>query len=262
MGIIISKTELSPFSTVTGIIGLLSFAFTVGTFVKVIWVNYETFVEAQHEVHGYLTNLRTELLEEKANIRVMRRLCKKNNRAMRRQGGGNGSLYGIELDDVSLKTMGDTVKSLMRKFKELEAPFLEPGEDGIDGHRRSSKRSRSNSPYYQHSAYAPTEKRRGRSNADDDGGRREQDDDEAFWAQRIQYCKFDMRRRFAWLTRKAEAQQLFETLSRVQVRRTARQVAGMTLLMHEFGASTLHQEDMLQRIDDRMGKIVGIRRVE
>lgn len=260
MGIIISKTELSPFSTVTGIIGLLSFAFTVGTFVKVIWVNYETLTQAPHEVHSYLTNLRTELLEEKANIRVMRRLCKKNNRAMRREGGG--SLYGIELDDVSLKTMGDTIKGLMKRFKDLEAPFLEPGEEGIAGQRRSSKRSRSNSPYYQHSAYAQPEKGRGRSRADQDGGRRDQDDDDAFWAQRTQYANFTLGRRLAWLTRKAEAQQLFETLSRVQVRRTARQVAGMTLLMHEFGASTLQQEDMLRRIDDRMGKIVGIRRVE
>lgn len=260
MGITISRTELSPFSTVTGIIGLVSFAFTVGTFLRVVWVNFETMTQAQHEVHSYLTNLRTELLEEKANIKVMRRLCKKNNRAIRR--GAGGSLYGLELDDVSLKTMGDTVRTLMRKFKELEDPFLVPGENGIDGGpRRSSKRSRSTSPYYQHSAYALPEKGRGRSRADSDGGRREQDDDDAFWAQRTQYASFNFKRRLAWLTRKADTQQLFETLTRVQVRRTARQVAGMTLLMHEFGASTLQQEDMLRRINDRMGNIVGLRRV-
>lgn len=198
----------------------------------------------------------------------MRRMCKKNNRAKRRDGGGAGNLYGIELDDVSLKTMGDVVRRLMKKFKELEAPFLIPGEEGIDrGPRRSAaKRSRSISPYYQHSAYAPAEKKgRRRSGADSEGERRDQDDDDdddAFWAQRTQYASFTFGKRLAWLTRKAEAQRLYETLTRVQVRRTARQVAGITILMHEYSASTSQQEEMLRRIDDRMAKIVGIRRVD
>lgn len=262
MGVTISKGVLTPLSIVSITIGFISFAFTVGTFFRVVWVNVETMTQAPHEVHSYLTNLRTELLEERANIKVMRRLCKKNNRAMRK-GYEGGSLYGIELDDVSLKTMGDAVKSLMKKFKDLESPFLEPGEEGIEGGHQRRKRSRSTSPYYQHSAYAPPEKGRGRSRNYHDGKREyEDDDDNAFWAQRTQYANFNLRRRLAWLTKKPQAQQLFETLTRVQVRRTARQVAGMTILMHEYGASTLLQEDMLRRIDDRMGKIVGIRRVE
>lgn len=267
MGIVVSKTALSPFSLTTGIIGLVSFVFTLGTFFKVVWVNLETMSEAPHEVHGYLTGLRTELLEEKASIRVMRKQAKQYHRSMRKS--DRESLLGIELDDVTLKTMGDQVRSLIKKFKELEKPFLAPGSEGIGdwkdhNHRNRRRRDSSVSPY-EHSAYAsPPEKDQGNGSGRERGRRPAagDDDDDIFWAQRTQYAKFTLRRRFQWLTRKAEAQSLFETLSRVQIRRIARQVGGMSMLMHEYGGRTVEMEESVRNIDDRTRRIVGVRRVE
>ncbi|KJY00579.1 hypothetical protein TI39_contig322g00020 [Zymoseptoria brevis] len=204
MGIIISKTELSPFSTATGIIGLISFVFTLGTFLKVVWINLEIMGQAPHEVHSYPTNLRTELLEERANMRAMRKQSKKHTRAMRKEQCGERP-SGTELDDVSLKTMADTVRHLMKRFRALEQSFLEPGKDGIDGwSKHRSRRDGSVSPY-DHAAY--TKAPSGRRLTQDRGRRDDEEEDDA-----LRHCEFDLGRRLVWLRRKAEAQQLFETL--------------------------------------------------
>ncbi|EME46582.1 hypothetical protein DOTSEDRAFT_70555 [Dothistroma septosporum NZE10] len=263
MGVVISKSTLNPLSFVSTIIGFVSFVFTLGTFVKVVWTNLETMSEASHEVHSYLTNLRTELLEERASIRIMRKQCKKYHRLAKAEGGE--TLLGIELDNVTLKTMDDTIKQLMKRFKELERPFLLPGTAGIDGWKdhKHRRRTSSVSPYYEHSAYASPPEKAARRQSGDDRGRPNEElaDDEAFWAQRTQYADFNFSRRFAWLTKKSEAQGLFESLSRVQIRRIARQVGGISTQMHAYGSSTLQTMEAVRRMDERMNRIVGIRRV-
>jgi len=269
MGVVISKTELSPLSLVSILIGFISFAFTLGTFLKVVWINLETLGEAPHEVHSYLTNLRTEILEERANLKVMRKNNRRHHRLIEKGSRGVRVDTGVELDEVTLKTMSDTIRHLCRKFRDIEKPFLEEGEAGIEGasdHRKRRRvNSRSLSPYYQHSAYAsPPEKAgaRGRSNHDRDRDKDEEDDDDKFWAQRTRYAKYGLKRRIKWLYLKPTAQQLFQDLSRVQIRRIARQVGGITVLTHEYGRPILEIEDMMRRQEERMGRFVGVRRVE
>lgn len=268
MGIVVSTgTPTSPFFLISGIVGFVSFGFTLGTFLKVIWTNIETMTEAPHEVHAYLTNLRQEILEEKHSIRIMRKGLKSHSRNCKRD--GREDLLGIELDEVTLKTMGDTIKRLCRSFRELERPFLADGEPGIDEaiqNRRVSRRRNSSygSPRYSHGAYAsPPEKAHARNEYDRDGNVVDHDDDDdAFWAQRTNYASYTFGRRMKWLRRKAEAQRLFQTLERVQVRRIARQVGGMAICMHEYGQSTVELRDTIQRIDERVNRVVGIRRIE
>lgn len=274
MGIILSTTRYAPFAFISGIIGIVSFVFTLTTWLKVLWTNFETMGQAPHEVHAYLTNIRTELLEERASIRTMRKQCKKYHKQVRQNGGD--TLLGMELDDATLKTMGDTVKYLMRQFQDIERPFLEPGSDGIanfDKHERQRRRRKNSSisPYYEHSAYAsPTTEKgdRARSRTGSRGRRRaqqqedEEDDAETYWAQRTQYRKFGFACRFAWLKKKSQAQDLFATLSRVQIRRIARQVGGLSMLVHQYGGATARTEEMLMRIEDKLSNIVGVRRIE
>ena len=87
----------------------------------------------------------------------MRKQCRKHHRMVER-GERNGDVdVGMELDDFTLKTLSDTMRHLIRQFKEIEKPFLEPGEVGIGdeiNHRRRRRRDESVSPYYEHSAYA------------------------------------------------------------------------------------------------------------
>lgn len=269
MGITISAPlPTSPFFLVTGIIGIVSFTFTLATFFKVIWTNIETMTEAPHEVHAYLTNLRQELLEEKHSIRVMRRGMKSYQRLCKRE--GREDLLGVELDEVTLKTMGDSIKRLIRSFKDLERPFLEDGEGGISdeiNNQRGNRRRNSSSdpPRYSHGAYAsPPEKHRSRSEYDREGDlvKDKERDDDVFWAQRTDYADFTFMRRMDWVRKKPQARELFETLSRVQTRRIARQVGGMAIGMHQYGQSTMELKDMVQRVDERVNRVVGVRRVE
>ena len=279
MGVVISKSTLNPLSFISVIVGFISFAFTLATFLRVVWTNIMTLSEAPHEVHTYLTNLRTELLEERGNLKVMRKSSRRRHRLMEKGERDRGSRgeSGGELDETALKTMSDAVRHLCRRFKVVEQPFLEPGEEGIDGAANQHKRrrtSRSVSPYYTHSAYAsPPEKggeksggAKGRTDhereKDRDRDRDYDDDEDMFWAQRTRYAKYGLRQRFQWLYKKADAQDLFQILSRLQTRRIARQVGSMSVQMHEYGSATMEMETMMRRMDERMSRFVGVRRVE
>lgn len=313
MGVVLSSTaSLSPFSLTTGIIGLVSFAFTVSTFLKIVWTNLETVGEAPHEVHTYLTNLRQELVEERNSLRTMRRLqrdLRKRNAQRKRPrsvrsiaggttsggsgggGGGGGNNSGVDVgsecvDEVSLKTMTDSIKRLIRRFAELERPFLETGEHGIteqlhaqqQNRHRHRRQGSSVSPYYSHEAYGGTgsypekadghgargssRERRGRRAGGGGPRESEEDDEEIFWAQRIKYAKYSLIKRLRWLWAKPEAEQLFAVLTRVQVRRVAQQMGGLARLSHEYGQYTLDMEDAVRRIEDRLNRFVSVRRLD
>ncbi|KAK1041695.1 hypothetical protein LTS16_009470 [Friedmanniomyces endolithicus] len=276
MGVSISKTALSPLSLLSILIGFISFAFTVATFLRVLWANFMTLGEAQHEVHSYLTNLRTELLEEQASLKVMKKNCRRHHRMLERGSVGRVD-SGVELDEVTLKTMSDSVRQLIKRFKGIERPFLEPGDPGIGveaQHHRKRRRnnSRSVSPY-EHSAYnSPPEKTHARARGEGEakGPRLPRyadeppvvDEEEAYWAVRTKYADYSFRKRMLWIVTKPAAQQLFEVLTRVQTRRIARQVAGLSVLVHEYGCTSVETEEMVRRIEERMSRFVSVRRVE
>lgn len=260
MGVVISTGALTPLSIVSITIGFISFGFTLGTFLRVVWVNVETLTEAPHEVHAYLTNLRQELLEERASLRMLKKNCKHRKKERNTSHGREvDALMSLELDEQSIKTMSDSVRMLIRRYERLELPFLESGEEGIQQatRRRTSKRKgdEAQSPYYTHSAYGSYEKRPRSPDGD-------MDDEDRFWPQRVNYKRYGLSCRFKWLRRKADAQQLFETLSRLQTRRTARQVGGIAIMMHEYASRMSGSEETMHRIDDRLQNVVGVRRVE
>lgn len=267
MGVTVSSnSKISEFSFGTSVLGIIGFAFTLGTFFKVVSVNLTTLGQAEHEVHTYLTNLRTELIEERASLRTMRKEFRRHQRVCRREGHDN--FVGMELDEVSLRTMGDVVKHLIKRFRELERPFLEDGSGGIadlPNHRPRARRRNSSPspPRYTHAAYgSPSEKHpKAKTNHERDQMDDEADDD-MYWAQRTKYAKYGLMSRLRWLAKKSEAQYLFETLSRVQIRRIALQVGGVSIAMHIYGIESMNMKETIQRIDDRVNRVVGVRRID
>lgn len=162
------------------------------------------------------------------------------------------------LDEATIKTMTDAVRHMIKQFQELEEPFLRPGETGIKqaNDRRPRRRGESSSPYYTHEAYnSPSYEKRARS-ANDDG------DDNMFWPQRVKYRNFSLVCRFRWLRRKGKAQRLFEQLSRMQTRRTSRQAGGMALIMNDLVGTISRVEDSVDEIEERLHRVVGVRRVD
>jgi hypothetical protein len=263
MGVVVSTTATSPFFLVSGIIGMVSFAFTLGTFIKVVWENLATLTEAKHEVHAYLTNLRQELLEERTSLKFLRKSCKQRQRERDPRNSKMVEEYiDLQLDAATIKTMSDAVRHMIKQFQALEKPFLEPGEEGIRqvGSRRSRRRGGSSSPYYTHEAYnSPSYEKRSEKRA---RSANEDEEDDAFWPQRVRYCDFTLHRRLKWLRRKGKAQQLFEQLSRMQTRRTARQVGGIALMMNDFAGTISRLDQSVAEIEDRVHRVVGVRRVD
>jgi hypothetical protein len=55
---------------------------------------------------------------------------------------------------------------------------------------------------------------------------------------------------------------LFEDLSRMQTRRTARQVGGIALMMNDLAGTMARMDDSLGGIEDRLQRLVGVRRFD
>lgn len=202
----------------------------------------------------------------------MRKGIRKQQRWLRKE--SRSDVGHRELTEISMKTMSDDVRHLIRQFRQLEKPFLEDENDGIaaaPSHRTRARRRRSSTspPGYGHPSYSsPPEKThervrsRARSNHDRDRHPDDEGDDEAYWAQRTVYADFTISRRLIWLRKKDRVQRLYETLSRVQIRRIALQVNGLMLILHENECNVCELGDTVRRIDERTGRIMGVRRVD
>ncbi|KAL8795334.1 MAG: hypothetical protein Q9195_002204 [Heterodermia aff. obscurata] len=117
---------LLPLSKASIIVGFISFAFTVSTFLNVFWSSLSTMKNAPREMKGYLDNLRSELYGERDYFK----------KAMR-------------------QLLNDSIRHLMQDFKRLERPFLEvPPEDEED---KDVEKTEESSPF--RVKYAPMDLR-------------------------------------------------------------------------------------------------------
>lgn len=255
MGVTLSThSTLAPISLASTIIGFISFAFTVTTWLRVFWENLHTLFEAESEIHGYLSNLRIEIWEEKASLRQLRR----HNKDYGHSGRKGKARVHLRLDDVTIRSMQDIVRHLTRRFKKLEAPFLE--ENTATGRRRPTSY-----PYARESGsweddHKSGARRRGHRRAPEG----QQDLDEEYdedWANN-EYCNITLAKRFVWLRRRSEAINLTEALSRLQTRRIARQVGELTVTLYEYGDMIEDIRDDMQGLTGRLNRVVGIRRVD
>ena len=113
--------NLPTISYASVIVSFLSFAFTFFTFVRVFWVTILTLWSAPKEMTAYLDNLRSELHGERAYFKSMLRRHRSRSRGRRRD--------SVHDDLAVIRLLNDSVKGLMRSFKDLERPFLtEPAE--------------------------------------------------------------------------------------------------------------------------------------
>lgn len=248
MGVVLSThSTLAPVSLASSIIGFVSFAFTVATAVRVFWENLNTIWEAPQEVHEILTNLRIELYEEKRSLRQLR----KHNKDFGHRHSDKGRAP-LKLDDLTIRSMQESVRHLIRKFRMLEKPFL--AENNATGRRRrSSFSSPSYGPYA--SGYGDEKNARGR-----DRDRDKDDDDENIDPN--MYCNITLGKRFVWLRHRGTAIGLMESISRVQTRRIARQVGEISVALWEYGGEVDDVREGMEDIQARLNRVVGIRRVD
>ena len=162
---------LLPISYASIIVGFISFAFTVFTFLRVFWESIQTIWSAPKEVRQLLDNLRTELYGERAYF--------KNAIKQARSKSRNSTREAPEIAPLSI--LNDSIKSMMRDFRKLEAPFLDDadGADDLDIEKSGRVSLRGN------------------------------------------YGRMDFRRRWIWLHSKSDFMTLANQVTRTQARRIA-----------------------------------------
>jgi hypothetical protein len=295
MGITISHTNYAPISLVSTTIGFVSFAFTIGTFIKVFWSNLGTFGAAPQEINDYLSSLKQGLLEERRQLRKSRRRLRSVRRDQshgpggrsgsdddyvrgyssnggkrksktgsgRGRGGRKGRMH-FDRDIQSMRSSGEedalrvmrvTVKDLIKSFRELEQPFLKP-EFQQQNSAHWSTRPSSPSPYY-------TEKHASSArypNSDDDSPHASHMRSTNRMGNEYRKCGF--KERWLWVRKKASVINLSEVLSRVEVRRTAHEVGEVLSMVCNIGRDLEDMQQGLNALEGRLSRVVGVRRVD
>jgi hypothetical protein len=247
MGVTLSThSTLSPLSLASTIIGFVSFSFTIATLLRVFWGNISTVLNAHDEIHDYLGNLKVQLYEERQSLRNLRRHNKEWGKRRRSKG-----LPLPRLDDLTIRSMQDTLRHLSRRFKTLERPFLD--QSSVPGRRRYRK------------SFSPNQ----RDTWDSEKGLRSQeraldkdpDDEDDPRTQGDVFCNITLGKRILWVRQRSDALAIMEAVSRLQTRRTARQVGEIAVALYEYGDTIEDLDESMQEIEVRFSKIVGIRRV-
>jgi hypothetical protein len=94
-----------------------------------------------------------------------------------------------------------------------------------------------------------------------ENGDKELDDEEDPRTQGDVYCNITLGKRIVWLRQRSDALAIIEAVSRLQTRRTARQVGEIAVALYEYGDTIEDLDESMQEIETRFSKIVGIRRV-
>lgn len=264
MGVTLStQSTLAPVSFAGTIIGFISFAFTIATFLRVFWENLMTLYSAPSEAHEFLTNLRVELYEEKASLRALRR-----HHRMRAMGGprlADRASRDAELNEAAIRTMQDSLRHLIQRFKDIQRKFLI-----LDDHqdhnrrRRQSRRRRRRSSGRVESA-SPHYKSGDGGGWNNEKGVRSRDyvyEDENEDGSGYDLAQITFARRFVWLVNRGKAIDIVQSLTRIQTRRIARQVGETAVALHDYGRVFEGMRESVEGVEGRLSRVVGIRRVE
>ncbi|KAH6491833.1 hypothetical protein HBI55_141280 [Parastagonospora nodorum] len=275
MGITVSHTNCAPILLVSALIGFVSFAFTLGTFIKVFWSNLGTFAAAQQEIHDYLSSLKQGLLEERLHLRRYKRRLKNirrdqshgraagsgsdddyartcSGRGKRRSSGARKHQMHFDRDmqsrrssgeEAALRVMRVTVKDLMKSFRELEQPFLK-----AEFQQQDSAQWSHNSP--SHSSYYPEKHPDTEDRSDDDSPGVSHMRASNRLSHEYRKCCF--KERWIWVRRKASVLNLSSVLSRVEVRRTAHEVGEVLSMVSNIGRDLEDIQHSMHALEGRL----------
>lgn len=240
-----SSSSLPAISEASITIGFISFAFTFFTFLRVFWSSILTMWAAPREIRGYLNNLRSELYDERDYFRTAMRDVRSKSRSNPRQ----------RVDCAPVRLMNDSVKSLLQRFRHLEAPFVERRfwdeeadmEKGVGGEGGGEERG---GPGDGALGAEPTYRGRGRGGG---GGRHQHNhhrhsrihSDTGNGSDVGVYAPMTFARRWDWLRSKDDVVTLADQVTRIQTRRIAFDTNNVLQTLHAM-------ERQLRELDDRL----------
>lgn len=297
MGITVSHTNYAPISLVSALIGFVSFAFTLGTFFKVFWSNLGTFGAAPREIDDVLSNLKHGLLEERRHLRRVKRRqksvkrdrshgpgarsdsedeyttggyarhpSKRRGRDGRRSKNGKKPRMHFDRDIQSMRSTGEeealrvmrnTIRDLIKKFRQIEQPFLKPEYQQQDAAQWSTNSN----------TYAVSPSRAEKHPSSNHYPHSEDDSHNVAHMQASnrlghEYRNCGYRERWLWVRRKADAIDLMDSLNRVEIRRMAHEVGSVFNMVCDIGRDLDDFRASLDSVEGRLNRVVGIRRVD
>ncbi|KAL8768964.1 MAG: hypothetical protein Q9194_005564, partial [Teloschistes cf. exilis] len=198
---------LPPISYASIIVGFISFVVTFFTFLRVFWDSLQTMYRAPKEVQQMLDNLRTELYGERAYFKNAIKQAKSKKTPAREP-----------LEITPLSILNDSIKSMMRDFRSLEAPFLVDEEEADDlDIEKSGKVSLRGS-----------------------------------------YGRMDFRRRFIWLHTKDDFVTMANQVTRIQARRIAYETSNTLSCVREVEKHIQDLDDRIYALEEHfLGETLG-----
>jgi hypothetical protein len=156
-------------------------------------------------------------------------------------------------EEEALSVMRVTVRDLIQKFRDLEHPFLKPeyqSQDPAQWSTQTSPYPSEKSPYS--AQYQP--------HSDDDSPSASH----LHNSNRLgfEYANCDLQRRWLWVRRKADVINLSTVLSRVEGRRTAHEVGEILSMVSNVGRDVEDLRGVLEEVEGRLNRVVGVRRVD
>lgn len=200
-----------------------------------------TFWGAATEIDDILTNLRQSLYEERTYLRRARLYTRKRRQSAAARGDKRGRTEKDELGpEAAYQAMSTLIKHMIVRFKAIERRYL---VDGID-RRQRRRREKDDEGALGYSS----------------GIGEDEQADYLYAANRYRNCGFS--ERVSWVRHKGQAKGLMDDLQKMEVRRIGMQVSHMLMNMRDLGTNLEDALDGVDRLEQRMGRVLGVRRVE
>jgi hypothetical protein len=152
----------------------------------------------------------------------------------------------------SVRVMRTTMRDMIRSFRRIECPFLKPEyQSGDSAHWSTNTPSEKATSYAHPYSYGAN---------DED----EEDAQGLGCSNRFgnEYKNCGLKERWMWLRREQDVVGLSESLSRVEIRRTAYEVRHVMTMVCDIGRDVEDVRDAVGWMEGRMNRVVGIRRVD
>ncbi|KAI4094636.1 MAG: hypothetical protein LQ344_002107 [Seirophora lacunosa] len=198
---------LLPISYASIIVGFTGFAFTLFTFFRVFWDSIRTMWSAPKELRQLLDNVRTELYGERAYFKNAIKQAKSKSKSSTR-----------ETPEIApLSILNDSIKEMMRDFRNMEAPFLDDAEssENLDIEKSGRVSLRGN------------------------------------------YARMDFRRRYIWLQTKPDFIDVANQVTRMQTRRIAYETSNTLSCVRQVEKHILDLDDRIYALEEHfLGEVL------
>ncbi|KAK1908086.1 hypothetical protein P3342_013406 [Pyrenophora teres f. teres] len=158
----------------------------------------------------------------------------------------------------ALNVMRATIRDLIKKFRDLEYPFL---KSEYQTHYQQNSPNPSSQNSSEKSPYTAQYYSTNNNYKDDDNDAPSAHHLSSTNRLGLEYANCDIHRRWLWVRGKSDFVNLSTVLSRIEGRRTAHEVGEVASMVADIGRDVEDLMGLVQGVEGRLNRVVGVRRV-